>query len=187
MRHKLLLLAALSFAFARSPVHADEVRAPEPQSYRMQDFRATTPATLAGAQVLTTAEASDLWRSRKAAFIDVVGQPPRPADLPEGTLWREKPRSDIPGSIWLPETGYGALNPAAEAYFRTNVERVAGADRDKTLVFYCLKDCWLSWNAAKRALSLGYAHVAWYPDGTDGWTAAGLPVEAAKPVPRPES
>ena len=35
----------------------------------------------------------------------------------------------------------------------------------------------MSWNAAKRALALGYAHVAWYPEGADGWAAAGLPLE----------
>ena len=28
----------------------------------------------------------------------------------------------------------------------------------------------MSWNAAKRILSMGFTNVAWYPDGTDGWT-----------------
>ena len=187
MRICLAGLAALSLALVFHPVRAEDARAAEPQSYRMRDFRAPTPATLSGAQVLTTPEAAELWRNRKAAFVDVLPQTPRPANLPEGTLWRDKPRSDIPGSLWLPDTGFGALNPAMEGYFRANLERVAGADRDKTLVFYCLKDCWMSWNAAKRALSLGYPHVAWYPDGTDGWTALGLPVEPITPAPRPES
>jgi rhodanese-related sulfurtransferase len=41
----------------------------------------------------------------------------------------------------------------------------------------------MSWNAAKRALALGYKNVAWYPDGTDGWEAAGLPLQEAKPEP----
>jgi PQQ-dependent catabolism-associated CXXCW motif protein len=180
-------LAALSLAFAFYPARAEDARPPEPPSYRMQDFRALTPATLTGAQVLTTAEAAELWRRGQAAFIDVLPQAPRPSNLPEGTIWRDKPRSDIPGSIWLPDTGYGSLNPAMEEYFRINLERVSGANREKTLIFYCLKDCWHSWNAAKRALGLGYPHIAWYPDGTDGWTANGLPVESAKPVPRPES
>lgn len=182
-----LALAGLSLVFGWSQVHAEEASPPEPQSYRMQDYRAPTPATLAGTRVLTTAEAAELWRSGKAAFIDVLAQAPRPANLPEGTLWREKPVSAIPGSIWLADTGFGAINPAMEEYFRNNLDRIAGADRDKTLVFYCLKDCWLSWNAAKRAVNIGYPHVAWYPDGADGWTAAGLPVEQIKPVPRPES
>jgi PQQ-dependent catabolism-associated CXXCW motif protein len=51
-------------------------------------------------------------------------------------------------------------------------------------LFYCLRDCWMSWNAAKRAIALGYT-VAWYPDGTDGWQDAGLPLSAAVPAPRP--
>ncbi len=71
-----------------------------------------------------------------------------------------------------------------EDYFRSNLERVTGGDRNRALVFYCLKDCWMSWNAGKRALGLGYAHVAWYPDGTDGWKAAGLPLQETAPVPR---
>ncbi len=42
----------------------------------------------------------------------------------------------------------------------------------------------MSWNAAKRALALGYQNVAWYPDGTDGWHEAGLPLQdAGKPIP----
>jgi PQQ-dependent catabolism-associated CXXCW motif protein len=187
MRVCLASLAALSLALAFCPARAEDGRPAEPNSYRMQDFRAPTPATLSGAQVLTTGKAEEHWRKGKAVFIDVLPQPQRPANLPEGTLWRDKPRPGIPGSLWLPDTGYGALNPAMEDYFRVNLERAAGADRNKTLVFYCLKDCCMSWNAAKRALSLGYPHVAWYPDGTDGWTALGLPVELIKPVPRPQS
>ncbi len=182
-----LASAGLSLVFAWSPVQAEDASPPEPQSYRMQDYRAPTPVTLSGARVLTTAEAAELWHGGTAVFIDVVAQAPRPANLPEGTVWRDKSRSDIPGSIWLPDTGYGALNPAMEEYLRINLDRAAGPDRSKMLVFYCLKDCWMSWNAAKRALSLGYPRIAWYPEGTDGWMAAGLPVEPIKPAPRPQS
>ena len=55
--------------------------------------------------------------------------------------------------------------------------------RDAPVVFYCLANCWMSWNAAKRAASWGYTRVYWYRDGTDGWEAAGLPLAAAAPVP----
>jgi PQQ-dependent catabolism-associated CXXCW motif protein len=51
------------------------------------------------------------------------------------------------------------------------------------VVFYCLADCWMSWNAAKRAASWGYREVLWYRDGTDGWEAAGLPTEVLHPAP----
>jgi PQQ-dependent catabolism-associated CXXCW motif protein len=159
---------------------------PEPSRYRMDDYRAPTPATLRGAKVLSTDEVHALWESRQAVFIDVLPRPPRPAGLPASTIWRPKPRSDLPGSIWLPDTGYGALAPAMETYFEHGLRLATANNRDRTLVFYCLANCWMSWNAAKRALTLGYTHVAWYPDGTDGWEARGLPVEKRDPEPRPE-
>jgi len=163
-----------------------EVPAPaEPAAYRMDDYRTPTPATLTGATVLTTDQAHSLWLGRGTAFIDVLPRPPRPVGLPPSSIWRPRPRSDVPGSIWLPDTGYGALAPIMEEYFRHGLEQASRGDRNRLLVFYCLANCWMSWNAAKRALALGYARVGWYRDGTDGWTAAGLPLEPREPVPRP--
>jgi PQQ-dependent catabolism-associated CXXCW motif protein len=52
-------------------------------------------------------------------------------------------------------------------------------------VIYCLRDCWMSWNAAKRALAMGYSNVVWYPEGTDGWEEWGLPLQEIQPEPRP--
>jgi PQQ-dependent catabolism-associated CXXCW motif protein len=51
------------------------------------------------------------------------------------------------------------------------------------MVFYCKPDCWMSWNAARRALSLGYTRVDWYPDGAAGWKQAGYPLERREPMP----
>jgi PQQ-dependent catabolism-associated CXXCW motif protein len=158
--------------------------APEPDSYRRSDYRAPTPASLKGARVLTTEEAAAMWRAGDAAFIDVLPQAPRPKNLPADVVWRDKPRFDIPGSLWLPDTGYGELAPVMLDYFRRGLDKALGG-RSRPLVFYCLKDCWMSWNAAKRALVLGYANVAWYPEGADGWAEAGLPVEKRAPEPRP--
>ena len=151
----------------------------------MEDYRAPTPATLAGARVVTTADAAELWQAG-AAFVDVLPHVPRPANLPAGTIWREKTRNDIPGSVWLPDTGYGALAPATESYLRNGLARVTGGDRTKWVVIYCRPDCWMSWNAAKRALTYGYTDVAWYPEGTDGWEHANLPLADAQPESRPD-
>jgi PQQ-dependent catabolism-associated CXXCW motif protein len=155
---------------------------PEPPGYRMQDYRSPTPATLAGARVINTDEAEELWKEG-AAFVDVLPHAPRPANLPVGTIWHEKPRMDIPGSVWLPDTGYGALAETTEHYLRDGLERVTQGDQARWLVFYCQKSCWMSWNAAKRALTIGYRKVAWFPDGTDGWQAHGLPLQEAQPAP----
>lgn len=157
----------------------------EPDTYRTENYRAPTPATLHGATVIDTAGAHALWVAKAAAFIDVLPQPPRPAGLPADTIWHPKPRDDIPGSVWLPDTGYGELAPAMEGYFRDNLARVTGGDHDRPIVIYCLAQCWMSWNAARRAVALGYTHVNWYRDGTDGWAAAGYPLERRTPEKRP--
>ena len=157
---------------------------PEPEGYRTDNYRAPVAATLAGARVLATEQADEIWRSGSAAFIDVLPRPPKPPNLPAGTIWRDKPRFNIPGSIWLPDTGYGALAPATEDYLRDGLARASGGNNAKLLVFYCQADCWMSWNAAKRALSYGYSNVAWYPDGTDGWQRANLPLADSQPEPR---
>jgi PQQ-dependent catabolism-associated CXXCW motif protein len=165
------------------PAHAQE-NPPEPEGYRTDNYRAPVPATLAGARVLATAEAEAIWRAGKATFVDVLPRPPKPQNLPEGTVWRDKPRPNIPGSVWLPDTGYGTLAAATEDYLREGLARATGGDKAKQVVIYCQADCWMSWNAAKRTLSYGYSNVAWYPDGTDGWQRANLPVEESQPQPR---
>ena len=179
-----VLTATLAVALIAPIAASADEAAPEPESYRQSDYRAPTPATLKGARVLTTEEAAAMWRTGDGAFIDVLPQAPRPKNLPADVVWRDKPRFDIPGSLWLPDTGYGELASVMLDYFRRGLDEALGG-RTRPLVFYCLKDCWMSWNAAKRALALGYANVAWYPEGSDGWAAAGLPVEKRAPEPRP--
>jgi PQQ-dependent catabolism-associated CXXCW motif protein len=165
------------------PARAQE-NPPEPEGYRTDNYRSPVPTTLAGARVLAAEEADAIWRAGKAVFIDVLPRPPKPQNLPDGTIWRDKPRLNIPGSIWLPDTGYGTLAAATEDYLREGLARATGGDMAKQLVIYCQADCWMSWNAAKRALSYGYSNVSWYPEGTDGWQRANLPVEESQPVPR---
>ena len=94
-----------------------------------------------------------------------------------------KPHVAIKGSTWLPETGEGVLKPEIERYFRSNLERLTGGNSGAPLLFYCVTDCWMSWNAAKRALSWGYRRVYWYRDGIEVWQQFDLPTETVDPVP----
>ena len=156
----------------------------EPSGYRMSDFRTPVPCTLAGATVVST-EALRLRIERDAPLlVDVLPSPRRPEGLAKGTPWLPPARRNIPGTVWLPNTGFGELPVEEENYLRANLERLTGGDRARTIVFYCLAECWMSWNAARRAVAWGYASVIWYPDGTDAWEAAGLPLEESSPVPR---
>ena len=155
----------------------------EPADYRDDGYSEPVPATLAGATVVSTDEAYALWRGGEVAFIDVLPRAPKPANLPAGTIWNEKPRVSIEGAIWLPNTGYGKLADVTLAYFRAGLEKATEGNKDKPVLFFCLPDCWMSWNAAKRALELGYSHVYWYPDGSEGWEFDGHPVAPLQPEP----
>jgi PQQ-dependent catabolism-associated CXXCW motif protein len=184
MMRKLASLMVAALAFTTVLAHSQEENPPEPDGYRTENYRAPVPATLAGVRVLATGEAEAIWRSGAGVFIDVLPRPPKPQNLPAGTVWRDKPRLNIPGSIWLPDTGYGTLAAATEDYLRDGLARASGSNKAKLLVIYCQADCWMSWNAAKRVSSYGYSNVAWYPEGTDGWQRANLPVADSQPEPR---
>lgn len=161
MRLALILALLTAPALAQAP--------PEPEGYRGPPYSAPVPETLAGATVADTATAARLHREGRAVFVDVMPRDVKPADLPEGTIWRDKPRDSIPGAIWLPNTGFEALSAEEEAYLRRGLDRATGGNRDQPVVIFCRAECWMSWNVAKRALEMGYTHVIWYPDGPEGW------------------
>lgn len=177
-------LIAVALAAYAVPLSAQDVA--EPEGYRGKPYRAPVPATLAGATVLTTEMAHEIWKEGAAHFVDVLPRLPKPAKLPEGTVWRDKPRDSIPGSIWLPNVGYQTLPEIDADYFRQGLETVTTGDKSNPVVIYCRADCWMSWNAAKRAIEYGYADISWYPEGTDGWRAAGHPLERIEPEARSE-
>ena len=132
-RKEAFLLLATGLLGWAAPSYAADV--PEPAGYRMEEYRAPVPETLKGATVVTTMEAEALWREKKAVFFDVMPNAPKPANLPEGTIWKDKERRDIPGSIWLANVGYGEINAETAAYFRAGIEAAAGADKSKPILF----------------------------------------------------
>jgi PQQ-dependent catabolism-associated CXXCW motif protein len=149
----------------------------EPTEYRQDHYRAPVPETLEGVTVVDDDAAYALWKTGTVAFIDVLPRPPKPK-LPEGTIYREKPRLSIPGAVWLPNVGYGRLADVTDAYFREHLKSATEGDKDAPILIFCLEECWMSWNAAKRAREeYGYTRVFWYPLGTDGWDFQDYPLE----------
>ena len=176
---------SIDTAMAQAKGAAMSASVSEPLGYRTDDYRAPVPATLAGGTVIDTARAKTL-HDAGVPFVDVLPRAPKPKGLPAGTLWHPKPRRDIPGSLWLVDTGYGDLAPVMEAYLMDGLAEVTGGDKAAPVVLYCQRDCWMSYNAAKRAVRAGYSSVYWYPDGTDGWGEAGYDLVPAEPVDRPD-
>ncbi len=169
--------ALLSMLLFIQPVFADT----EPEGYKLDHYRSPVPDTLEGVTIVDDDAAFALWKTGTVVFVDVLPKPPKPK-LPKGTIFREKPRHSIPDSIWLPNVGYGRLADITDAYFRENLEQ-ALPSLESPVLFFCLRDCWMSWNAAKRATTeYGYKRVFWYPDGTDGWEFFDYPTEKSTPV-----
>ncbi len=168
----------LCLALATAPLRADTLFTAD--GYRADRYRSPTPAQVEGARTLDTAALRELLaREPQALLVDTLRSP-----WLHGRFTGEEHRN-IPGSLWLANVGEGVLEPQWQAYFTQHLQQATAGDHQRTLVFYCKADCWLSWNAARRALALGYTHVYWYRDGVDAWQEAGLPLELATPAPLP--
>lgn len=174
---------ALSFCLLAGVAGADEIAVPEPEGYRTDDYRKPVPLTLTGARVIGADEAESLLKDGKTVFVDVFPRAPKPPNLPEGTVWRDPTHMTIEGAHWLPNVGYGLLSADFETYFKSRLASLTAGDPARPVVFFCLKDCWMSWNAGKRALSWGYKNVIWFSEGTDAWQQAGFDLVKATPVP----
>jgi PQQ-dependent catabolism-associated CXXCW motif protein len=151
--------------------------------YRIARYRAALPDEVPGGKRLYTEDVEKLFKEGEVAFVDVM--PSTGAGYhPKTGEWRlRKSRKNIPGSIWLPDVGRGKLNATLSHYFEANLARISNGDKSRALLFYCQSDCWMAWNAVKRAAELGYSKLYWYPEGTDGWTDWDNPIEPSTPVP----
>ena len=164
-----LPLLLLFFAFAAAS--ADDV--PEPEGFWSGPINSAVPATIEGGKVIHTKELADLLKQTKPLVIDVSNEPKRPAGMAPDALWLPLPQQVIPGSVWLPGAGIADIAPQTDELFRKLLAQETHGDFDHLVVIYCHERCWLSWNAAKRAISYGYRRVHWFPEGVEGWRSAG--------------
>jgi len=162
-------------AFAQVGYDASEV--PQPSGYRMELYDDRVPAALDGATRVTAVDVKRLQETVKAVVVDVIPEQRKPDFLPENQIWIPVPHRGVPGSIWLPDVGFGALSETTEAYFKRHLAAATENNTDRPLVFYCRIDCWMSWNAAKRAMSYGYSNVYWFADGIEDWDFEGFDFE----------
>jgi PQQ-dependent catabolism-associated CXXCW motif protein len=153
----------------------------EPQGYWEGNVDAPTPATLQGGRVVHVEGVEALLRQGRAVVIDVSNTPRRPAELAPGAPWLPVPHRAIPDALWLPGVGVGAPTQQVDDFYRGRLERATAGNVEAPLIVYCHANCWLSWNAAKRAIGYGYRRVFWFPEGIEGWTAAGRQTKVAAP------
>jgi quinoprotein dehydrogenase-associated probable ABC transporter substrate-binding protein len=85
-------------ARAKTKDHGALAPVAEPDGYRMADYRAPVPASLAGATVVSTADLQALLETTRPILLDVLPLPREPANRPAGSLWRPPSREHLPGS-----------------------------------------------------------------------------------------
>jgi len=130
---------------------------------RQPPYHAPTPLEIPGAQVVHTRELQAMLAgSDRPLLIDVLSG--------EG-------HETLAGAVWLGGAGRGEhFKDAVQGDLVPLLMRLTGNDKDKPMVFFCASSqCWLSYNAALRAVAAGWTRVYWYRGGIDAWTEAGLP------------
>lgn len=156
-----------------------------PTSFRTENYRSPTPACTPYGTTVNTQELRNLLQTTpQMALIDVLGVMRRPEMDEFDSAWLPSQiRHNLPGSHWLPNVGYAQLDDEMKTYLFVQLQQITNNDPDFPIVMYCIVDCWLSWNALKRAHDMGYRNLYWYPDGTDGWADYELPLVESTPIP----
>lgn len=171
MRRVLSALVACTLALGIA-AHAEEPPYDhiDPKTgYRTERYQAAVPDTPPAGQRVWIDDIDRLIRDERAVLVDVspitgVGYDPATGQ------WRStKPHTSLPGAVWLPEVGRGNIDDTVSRFFKSELARLTSGNLARPLVIFCQADCWMSWNAMKRAASLGYTRLYWFPEGTDGW------------------
>ncbi len=169
------------------PTHANHnAAAPEPSGYWTGPIGSPVPLTIEGGTVIRSArQLRTLMGQGGTVVVDVSNAPRRPENLAPGAPWLPLPHHAIPGSLWIPGVGLGEIPVSVDDFYRQKLAAATGDHLARPLVIYCHKSCWLSWNAAKRAISYGYSKVYWFRDGVEGWKKAGYPTAVIEPQVAP--
>jgi PQQ-dependent catabolism-associated CXXCW motif protein len=156
----------------------------EPQGTMKSDVGTNTPLAIPGGQIIKTKE---LEAALDSGTLD--GVPFLAIDA-----WRRSNAEIIyvPKSIYIAYAGdYGNFNDDTQKRLKDELAKRTDGNLDMPLVFFCIgSKCWESYNAALRAINLGYTKVYWYRGGITAWKEAQrtFPIEFSlvrlKDVPR---
>ena len=146
--------------------------------YRIAHYRGPVADAPEGVRRIAAEAVSRL--NGQAILVDVLPAQGAVRDA-DGAWHLALARPSLPGAHWFPEAGRGVLAPATAAWFQRGLARLTGGDKTRMIVTFCLADCWMSWNAARRLHAWGYTNVWWFAEGTDGWAERGLPLTDVTP------
>jgi PQQ-dependent catabolism-associated CXXCW motif protein len=178
-----LVIASLALIFTSPSAIAEDPEFDAATGFRTSRYRSPVPDNVPGGSTISAAEVAVLVKDKNAILLDVMPSDGAGLDPATGEWHMTNPRQDIPGSVWLPDVGRGQLTPAMNGYFRDNLAKLTAGNVSRPVIVYCQADCWMSWNAVKRAATYGYTALYWFPEGSDGWRDWDGTFVEAKPVP----
>ena len=149
---------------AMMPMERQDFGVPPTKQLHAGAMHGPTPASIPGGQVITTKGLVALVQGRQVPSVvfDVLGQ-------------GEALPNAVP-AVWLSQSG--SFNDAVQQQAGQMFAQQTRGRKDVALVFYCLsRECWMSYNAALRAIHAGYTNVLWYRGGIEAWKFAGLPTQ----------
>lgn len=145
-------------------------RVPPTNEIRTGSYEAPTPGAVAGARTIATSELVSLM---------AASPPPVLIDVLDGVS------TSLPGATLLAGAGEGTgLDDGVQRRLAVKLATLTRDDRTRPVILFCLSQtCWLSHNAAVRAVAAGYTNVLWYRGGRGAWLEAGLPLMPVRPAP----
>lgn len=183
-RHRALCLAIVSLAgiwavaAAEPPQHFDAAT-----GYRIARYQAAVPDVPPAGTRVWLDEIDRLVADQRAVLLDVSPIHGAGYDPTTGAWRLSRSHQSLPDAVWLPEVGRGDAPAAIVTYLERQLTRLTGGDKSRAIVIFCNADCWMSWNAMKRAASLGYGNLKWFPEGIDGWRDFDRKLVPVAPVP----
>lgn len=129
-----------------------------PRNELQTTLHGPTPTSIPGGQVITTDRLLPMLQQGQASVFHVLG--------PGGEM--------LPGALAAaPASQAGSFDDRTQQEFGAFLQQTTQGNRAKPLVFYCMNpQCWRSYNAALRAIRMGYTQVYWYRGGLEAWQQA---------------
>lgn len=134
-----------------------------------QQLHGPTPTTIPGGKVVGTQQLAQWMQGQQGQQGRVM------------LLHAIASNQHLPNAIpVVPASQGGSFDDQVQRDFGDYLQKATGGDRSRLMVTYCASvQCWGSYNAALRAIRMGYKNVHWYRGGMEAWQQAGLPVLTA--------
>ncbi len=135
-----------------------------------QQLHGPTPTSIPGGKVIATRQLSEMLQRGQGnvLVLHAYGAP-----------------EHLPGAQQAgPASQGGSFDDQVQREFGQYLRQASGGDTSRMLVIYCAgPQCWGSYNAALRAIHMGFRNVYWYRGGLEAWGQAGLPLQDAQGQP----